>query len=418
MPQNELQILLDNNQWKDAIIVLEKIPNENLTEKELDQLCWVYSRDERYVDSIKVADMLMVKYPNVAKYPYMKGYQFYAQKNYQQAVELFLVALKLYPEYFVVKYRLAYAYFQLAGNYQQWSKDVFWKAIFELEACHKIYAKYDDRNKETSKSEYFSICNLHGKMIMDMVGKLDYSIELFERAIDLNVKDDDDCKYNLAKAYRFKNDYDKALRILPSTSDKYYVKELKAQIFADKKMFLESNKIYETLLRYRKKDYLYCRLAENFIELGEIDKAEQNVSLAIKTDNKNYKNHLLYATICKLQKRYKTAIEYCKSASKVKQIKFKQDCGEAIVMIDGIMFETNNNPVDEIVIEKRDFNTGIITKYDSNRGFGFIQDDGGSKLFFHISSMKSGNEPKERIRVGFDRNNGEKGESAINIKII
>ena len=41
-----------------------------------------------------------------------------------------------------MKYRISYAYTQLAGNERQLEKDVFWKAINHLKSTHDIYKNF------------------------------------------------------------------------------------------------------------------------------------------------------------------------------------------------------------------------------------------------------------------------------------
>jgi cold shock CspA family protein len=59
---------------------------------------------------------------------------------------------------------------------------------------------------------------------------------------------------------------------------------------------------------------------------------------------------------------------------------------------------------------------GKITVYNSERGFGFIEDEiDKQKVFFHIKKVKRGFEPSVGSRVRFLRGLGEKGPMASKV---
>jgi len=61
---------------------------------------------------------------------------------------------------------------------------------------------------------------------------------------------------------------------------------------------------------------------------------------------------------------------------------------------------------------------GIIKKYVSERGFGFIRDDNdGDDLFFHIKCVKPRITPSEGMHVRILRDLGEKGPFASKVWI-
>ena len=88
---------------------------------------------------------------------------------------------------------------------------------------------------------------------------LDKSIELLKKANEL--KADKDFKYQLAKAFYLKGQYSEALTTLPKSNRNYYVSELHSQILSDSGKYQESNEILLKLIKYRKKDYLFRRIA-------------------------------------------------------------------------------------------------------------------------------------------------------------
>ncbi len=65
--------------------------------------------------------------------------------------------------------------------------------------------------------------------------------------------------------------------------------------------------------------------------------------------------------------------------------------------------------------------TGRVKWFNSQKGFGFIVPDNGSKdLFVHYSSIKSDGYKslREGQKVEFEIENSDKGEKAVNVTII
>ncbi len=417
IPQT-LQYYLTNNEWENALNFVDALP-EPLDEELLERKAWCCSRLERYQEAIIIYDSLLKNQPNNAKWLYSLGYQYYAQKDYSNAVNFFEKSLAVFPEYLKVKYRIAYAYLQLSGTENQWTKDVYWKAIKHLNDSHNIYAEYNDQQKEREKSTYADICALHGKTMLNSLKYIDRAIEMFH--CSLSLKYDEDVQYQLAKGYYLKKDYQSALDKLPkSNKPAYYVLELKALILSDNKQYIESNNVLFKLIKQRKKDYLHQRIARNFLNLGDNNKALEFALKAVSTDGRNYKNYLLCGTVYKEIKQYKTAIEYLEKARILKQKKYKYDEPEAIRLIEEINLLTSSNPVDEIVQHITDGKQiGVIVKYNGNRGFGFIKSKTGEQdYFFHIKSVLSKKVPMQGMQVSFEITQSDRGEIATRIELI
>lgn len=415
MYDNQLKILLDNNRWEEAINYIDSIDESLLDIDLLSKLAWSCSRAEKYKRAIVLYDKLIKSDPNSAKWYYAKGYQYYMQKDWKNAIENFSLALQKYDKYFKVKYRIAYAYIQISGNNQQWSQDSFWKAINHLEDCHRIYQSYDSEDKKTNASTYASICALHAKAIMSSDKYIGKSIELLLTANSL--KDNDDYKYELAKAYYKNNQYIEALNILPKKNRPYYILELRSSILAEMGNYSESNIVLHKLLSYRKKDYLFRRLSENYLSMNIYDEAIIFAKKAIELDRNNYKNYLTYGNILNKQNNYKSAVECFENARQLKQQKYNSDCVEAIRFIDEINEITNNNPTDNLN------NTGVchrgcVINFNNKKGYGFIKDNAlKNNVFFHKSEFKDKCNIRKGIIVDYEIISKEKGYSAINIKI-
>jgi CspA family cold shock protein len=63
---------------------------------------------------------------------------------------------------------------------------------------------------------------------------------------------------------------------------------------------------------------------------------------------------------------------------------------------------------------------GTVKWFNSEKGFGFITQDGGADVFVHFSAIASDGyrELKENQRVEFDVKTGDKGPQADNVRAI
>lgn len=58
---------------------------------------------------------------------------------------------------------------------------------------------------------------------------------------------------------------------------------------------------------------------------------------------------------------------------------------------------------------------GKVKFYKTDKGFGFIERDGDSDLFFHISDCNMEKEPEKGQAVQYEMGEGKKGPVAINV---
>ena len=60
--------------------------------------------------------------------------------------------------------------------------------------------------------------------------------------------------------------------------------------------------------------------------------------------------------------------------------------------------------------------TGKVKFFNATKGFGFITQDNGNDIFFHISEVQ-GQEPQDGDSVEFEVGEGNKGPCAVGVKV-
>ena len=59
---------------------------------------------------------------------------------------------------------------------------------------------------------------------------------------------------------------------------------------------------------------------------------------------------------------------------------------------------------------------GTVKFFNATKGFGFIIQDNGTDLFFHVSEVQ-GQEPQDGDKVEFEVGEGRKGPCALSVKV-
>jgi CspA family cold shock protein len=65
---------------------------------------------------------------------------------------------------------------------------------------------------------------------------------------------------------------------------------------------------------------------------------------------------------------------------------------------------------------KNKMSKGTVKFFNETKGFGFIQSENGGDVFVHVSGLKE--EIKENDLVEFDVEEGKKGPTAVNVRVV
>lgn len=394
--------------------ILEKTPSVDLYER----AAWCFSRAGVYQKAIEYLIILHEREPFSAKWLYMIGYQYYCKKEWMLAIEWFERALAIYPDYFVVKYRLAYAYIQTAGAYMKLTKAEYWKAIGHLKDCHKLWETFDDTKKQRERNTYFDVNFLNGKILMDLPRHYLEAISLFKKALSIK-PNDEFANYNLAKTYYLSGDYQNAIANIPS-GNQYYVVELTAYTEAKLGNYDRAISLVRKLLLRRKKDYLYSFLAEVYLLKNDLDEAYKAINEALLIGKANHKNVYIAAKVYYQYGLLDKAIENLDRGIKLKRQKYDSSYTDCEELKQKIICERPVDYEDDqcLLGRLRKISTpqsmqGVIHKYNTEKGYGFIK-QGTKDIFFHISDCKY-REIATGDKVLFLTTDTDKGLKAIDV---
>lgn len=381
--------------WPQAAAIYQNLlENDKKSLSILTSLSWCLSRAEEYDKAIITLQTLCDLEPRLAKWPYMVGYQYYCKFDWVNAVIWFDRSLILYPDYFIVKYRIAYALIQMAGIYQKLTKAEYWKALGHLKDCHRIWMEYSDEKKRREKHTYFDINFLHGKCLMDLPNYRNEAIARFMTAIELE-PDNVYAKYNLSKTFYLQNDYISAKSQLPNSKE-YYVLELAAHIEGKLGNYDDAIIITKNLLEKKKKDYLYAFLAEINRLKGNLPEAYTDIQFAIRLKPDNHKSYFILGKIFLDAGLFRSAETALTNAIKIKNDVFDSQYIECQELLNKISLSLTSDYVEDEkilkdlkkeILSSLEVSSGKIQTYNKDRGFGFIKCKGRT-LFFHISSCK------------------------------
>ena len=406
--------------WEEALKTYQKVYAQTSDIALLEKMAWCASRATLYDSAIEYYSELVKHQPNTARWYYSVGYQYYTEKKWKQANEWFEKALKIYPDYFVVKYRLGYSLRQLCGSKLALTKDEFWKALTQFNECEALWETFDEEKRRKNVKIYAEVCYQKGKMLTER-NKNEEAIACFKKAISLLKKDTEECQYQLSKTY-----VEMAQRTLPETYKKYYVTELHIDILLALDEIEKAHELLEEHIKYRKKDYLLRKLAEIHLAQNRYQEAFQNILLALKMNKNNHLNHFVMAKTFFAAGFFIKAKEEAKVASELKKKFYASSFKEAEQLCSQIeqrITELNYTKDDEHLLtqffpkkEKQNRISGEILKYNAERGFGFIVAEN-ENYFFHITSFSKKDQKDILIgkKVIFEEQITEKGKAASNI---
>ncbi len=272
---------------------------------------------------------------------YCLGYVYYLEENWQEAIFYFEQALRIYPDYFICLYRLAYALFQYRKPR---------RALRCLEQLKAIYQKKEDqdwlrRNKKTWVRSLF----LSGKSYY-VIKEYQQALQDFQQVVEIDQKNYIVLEfkwYEIAKTLVALKRYQEALHHLQQALNQRfpqpYILDLKGQVLTQMNKYSEAIETFTQALQKRKFAYILLHRARTYIAMGNFSEAAKDLHEALKRDKKG--RHKIYLELGKLsqrQKRLSEAQHYFKQAIQYKQKIYGSDFAEAHYAMALCYLETND----------------------------------------------------------------------------
>jgi tetratricopeptide (TPR) repeat protein len=402
------------NQWAEAVQLYSQALQEspdNQTAKE--RLGWCLSRAKEYEKATAIFQELAQHQPEIAKWPYMIGYQYHEQQHWREAIDWYSKSLTLNPDYIVVLYRKGYAHFKLGQ---------VGEALQAFERCRKLWrALPEGLLKDKDKKNCAKAAYHQAEVLIEnwriVEGTFEAAIQLLGEVISL-----DPANYNahylLGKAYLESGQPEKAIEAFQESDhlqpNQEYVLDRWGQALAQLKRHDEAEKIYQRIPPPQRKDYTLRNLGEIQLQKGDHQRAIATLKQAIQKNGRNHNAHYYLGLCYRAASEWALAVHELREAIRLRQKHYKLPFPDAQKALDEIL---SQHPEAASMLREGQRQRGKVIKYFEEKGYGFIQ-AGSGQLFFHVKDCPRG----ERIEVGmvfeYDEGMGDKGPKAIKLRRI
>jgi len=415
--------LNDSEKWREIICLLGPYHQAGkLSIEGLKIIGHSYSRNKDYDKAIGIYQDLSQKQPLEAIWPYCLAYQFRGKEDFKSAIEAYEKCLGIYPRWLKVFSELARLYKEV-GSVE--------KALKTCRDGIQIYKTMtSDRQKEFAVI-YSKLCTMAAKLICPVENRIKADMDgaeyLFKESINADLQNAETW-YRLGDFLLKTGNPDEAIQYLQKAESlapkKEYIPHKIAQAYLKKGDPDQALKVYEAIPHYKRTPYILHGIAECLINKGDLKEGAYHLYVAAQQESEKWYHHRdLGETLANLGDRDQ-AIDALKKANQLYKKENGKDFNKILAKID----ELKEMPKGESIIFKKPdasvttISYGVITKYNSDRGFGFIKDNSdGSKVFFHISKVKKltgYREPTQGLHVKFAREMGEKGSQASKVWVI
>ena len=417
------QALIAEESWHETISLLKPFKQaENLSIEGLHILAYCYSRNKNYNEAITIYESLSQERPHEAKWLYYLAYQYQSKKDIQVAIDIYERCLELSPQWLKVLVELGKLYEEVGFTGQ---------ALKTYRNGIQIYKTMKPDRRKGLVAIYSKLCTRAAKLICSArnineadINEAEY---LFKESITNDPKNADTW-YRLGDLLLKAGRPDDAIQNLQKAESlapkKEYIPHKIAQAYLKKDDPDQALRIYETIRHYKRTPYILHGMAECLIKKGELREGAHYLGIATQREPEKWYHHRdLGLALAELEDRDQ-AIEVLNRANQLYKKENAKDFAKILANIEKLKEMPQGK---RIVFEKLDtfvttISYGIITKYNSERGFGFIKDDSdGTDVFFHISKVKNKKgivEFTKGLHVKFLKEKGEKGLQASKVWMI
>lgn len=403
---------MSESNWDEAIAVYKKAVALNPHNISIQgKLGFCYSRNGQHELSIKVFCDLCQSDPQDAKWPYMVGYQYYDKKDWKKAIQYFDKSLSLDGNYIKALYRNSYARIQI---------DDLETAEKLLLKCINSWQKLNDGKKVAENNRYSDACFQLGKLYLNK-GLTLKAEKWLKEAVNHDAHDEHK-HYNLGKAYLGNKKIPEALEEFKIANARHprldYFQDKLAYTYLQAGQFEQAEQIYQTIPTHKRKSYIWCNYGVTLLQMGKSEAAINALQNAARQDFDNHRIHFYLGSAYLERENIPLALKELELAAKLKLKNFETEYREAIEKIQMIHSQFGERINDSGADSNTENEVGIIETFNSKRGFGFLKNKNGEKIFFHISAVSNPSEIAPGRHANFLRMESEKGIKASEMSIV
>jgi tetratricopeptide (TPR) repeat protein/cold shock CspA family protein len=419
-PETPLQACLtagerafEEHRWPDAIKWFAKAAELAPAHTEiLDKLGFCLSRNKEYQRALDLYTALSAREPRVACWPYMVGYQYYALGQWAEALHWFDRALSIRPAYLIVLYRKGYAH---RGLSQLEEAEQAWKS--GVAAWERLPQEAQRENRKC----YSDVCFQLGKLYLEQ-GLTLKARKYLKPAVEYD-PDDVDKHYRLGDCLLKLHLPNEAIQELRQAEalhpGKDYIIDRLARASMEVGDLAEAERQYGRIPPPRRKEYVLRDIGLLFYKQGHYEEAIRNLLQAIRKEPRNHHSHHYLGLAYEAEGNLAKARQEYREAIRLRQQHYGIAYPEAEERLKAVEEQLATQQAVEVapVIGSLPggIQTGKIVSYNSQRGFGFIENTAGESIFFHVSALPVGLMAKEGLEVEYEVQASPKGLRAIHL---
>lgn len=284
-------------------------------------------------------------------------------------------------------------------------------------------------HNEINKSTYGKLCGKIARLLLDKQNRssdeLEEAIKLGKESVTVEPNEADNW-YRLGCALLEANRVDEALDHLRKgetlNPKKEYICHKIAQAYLKKGDYDEALKAYERIPQHRRRSYILHGMGQCHMAKGETMEAAEMLHQAIQREPQKFYHYWDFALALIPLGAKDQVIESLEKANQLFQQDHGKDYRKALEKLEEV--KSTLPPGKRISFEEPLKNTGVIrfgtvTKYNGERGFGFIKDNTeGNEVFFHITRVVGRVVPQVGARIKYVCEVGEKGLKAAKVWLL